>query len=543
VSYLETHTDRGVTQQEQLRPDQVPNSAGGFAWAVDDWSRLHRFLVLGSEGGSYYAGERELTRENIGALKACIAADGARTVRLVSEISDAGRAPRNDPAIFALAACAGLGDEQTRRAALDALPVVCRTGTHLFQFATFVQGFRGWGRQLRRAIAGWYASRDADAIAYQVVKYRQRNGWTHRDLLRLAHPGGRVGAGNPSSPVEPGLELLFAWICHGTVPVDGGELPRIVDGYLRAQQAGSARETAELVREHRLPREALKTEHLNAPVVWEALLEDMPLTAMIRNLATMTRIGVVAPGSLGTHRVIAELADDERLRKARIHPITVLAAHRTYAAGHGVRSSATWDPVVQVIDALDSAFYRAFGNVEPSGGRFLLALDVSGSMARGEVAGVPGLTPREASAAMALVTAATEPAYEVMGFSHTFVPLAISPRQRLADAVLAVSGLPFAATDCALPMLYALDRGREVDAFVVYTDSETWFGNIHPAVALQEYRRQSGIAARLVVVGMVANEFSIADPNDPGMLDVVGFDTAGFDTATPQLISDFAAGR
>jgi 60 kDa SS-A/Ro ribonucleoprotein len=36
---------------------------------------------------------------------------------------------------------------------------------------------------------------------------------------------------------------------------------------------------------------------------------------------------------------------------------------------------------------------------------------------------------------------------------------------------------------------------------------------------------------------MVANAFSIADPNDPGQLDIVGFDTA-----TPQLISDFARG-
>ena len=49
--------------------------------------------------------------------------------------------------------------------------------------------------------------------------------------------------------------------------------------------------------------------------------------------------------------------------------------------------------------------------------------------------------------------------------------------------------------------------------------------------------RLTGRTPRLVVVGMVSNGFSIADPNDPGMLDVVGFDTA-----TPQLISDFAAG-
>jgi 60 kDa SS-A/Ro ribonucleoprotein len=52
--------------------------------------------------------------------------------------------------------------------------------------------------------------------------------------------------------------------------------------------------------------------------------------------------------------------------------------------------------------------------------------------------------------------------------------------------------------------------------------------------ALQQYRARTGIAAKLVVVGMVSNGFSIADPDDVGMLDVVGFDTA-----TPAVIADF----
>jgi 60 kDa SS-A/Ro ribonucleoprotein len=116
-------------------------------------------------------------------------------------------------------------------------------------------------------------------------------------------------------------------------------------------------------------------------------------------------------------------------------------------------------------------------------------------------------------------------------------PLAISPRQRLDDVVKTVSNLPFGGTDCALPMLYAQAQELEIDTFAIYTDSETWAGSIHPAQALLDYRQASGIAARLVVVGMVSNGFSIADPADPGMLDVVGFDTA-----TPQLISDFAQG-
>jgi 60 kDa SS-A/Ro ribonucleoprotein len=175
-------------------------------------------------------------------------------------------------------------------------------------------------------------------------------------------------------------------------------------------------------------------------------------------------------------------------------------------------------------------------------------------MMGGCVAGVPGLSPRDASAALALVTAATETRYETVGFfagrsgwkSRTRMyqgyvdgisPLAISPRQRLDDVVRTVSNLPFGGTDCALPMLYALDREREIDTFAIYTDSETWAGNVHPVQALADYRRASCIDARLAVVGMVSNGFSIADPNDPGMLDVVGMDTA-----TPQLISDFARG-
>src|SRR5437868_3324769 len=64
------------TPQSQPIPGsgQVPNSAGGYAWAVDDWKRLSRFLILGSEGGSYYATERKLTVENAEAVRRCIQA-------------------------------------------------------------------------------------------------------------------------------------------------------------------------------------------------------------------------------------------------------------------------------------------------------------------------------------------------------------------------------------------------------------------------------------------------------------------------------------
>jgi 60 kDa SS-A/Ro ribonucleoprotein len=159
-------------------------------------------------------------------------------------------------------------------------------------------------------------------------------------------------------------------------------------------------------------------------------------------------------------------------------------------------------------------------------------------MTWGEIAGMPGITPAVGAAAMALVTAAVEPDHHILGFSHDLVPINISPRQRLDDVIRTIYSIPMGGTDCALPMLWAsrMQVRAEVDLFSVYTDSETWAGTIHPAQALTEYRQRSGINAKLAVVGMVSNEFSIADPADPGMLDVVGFDTA-----TPQVLSEFAA--
>jgi 60 kDa SS-A/Ro ribonucleoprotein len=522
MSYLKRHGTTPVPQSEPLRPDQVEDSAGGYVWAVDRWARLRRFLILGSEGGSYYAGERKLTLENIDALRECVMENPARVVVEATVISEKGRAPKNDQAIFALAYVVAHGDEEGKQLALDAMPRVCRTGTHLFQFVDLL---KAWGhltgRAKRRALERWYTGKDPDALAYQLVKYRERGGWTHRDLLRHFRPDHRP---------------IFEWVAQGTL---SSELPKMIEGFERAQRQGIGAEmTAKLVREYGLPREALNTDYLTEPVVWEALLEQgMPMTALIRNLGNMTRVGLLTPTSKATLTVVTQLSDDERLRKARVHPLAVLIALRTYASGRGFRGRGEWSPVPKIVDALDSAFYAAFGNVQPTGKRTLFGLDVSGSMSAGAIAG-SNLTPREGAAAMALVTASVEDRYECMAFSQGLTPFPISARERLDDVVARTMRMPFSGTDCALPILYATKAEREVDTFLVYTDSETWAGSVHPAQALAEYRRKSGIDARLVVVGMVSNGFSIADPNDAGMLDCVGFDTA-----TPELISAFARGE
>jgi 60 kDa SS-A/Ro ribonucleoprotein len=350
---------------------------------------------------------------------------------------------------------------------------------------------------------------------------------------------------------------VFHWMARGWESVGDAPHPDQVLAMIWAfERAKRLRERADvpllaaLIREYRLPHECVPTEMKRHPEIWEALLPEMGLTALLRNLGKLTEVGLLTDASQAERLVVARLTDGHALHAARVHPLQILVALRTYAQGRGEKGKLTWIPRARIVDALDAAFYLAFRAVRPTGARTLLALDVSGSMGCSLVAGMPGITPRVASAAMALLTAAIEPHHELVAFTNGsgrsmhqglgsgISRLTISPRSRLDQVVADLSGLPFGGTDCALPMIWAAKKRLPVDLFCVYTDSETWAGDVHPVQALREYRQKMGIGAQLVVVGMVSNGFSIADPNDAGMLDVVGFDTAA-----PAVIADFARGR
>jgi 60 kDa SS-A/Ro ribonucleoprotein len=518
---------RATPQTELARGDQVKNNAGGFVFGVSEETRLHRFLTIGTEGGTYYVNERELTRDNASVVTSMAKASNPHLIGQAVGVSRAGRAPRNDPALFALAAASGLGDERYRAAAFDQLPEVARTGHHIISFVKYMELFRGWGPQAVKGVGQWFMSKDPDALAYQLLKYKARDDWAQRDLLRLSHFG-RV-------PLTPEHRALFAYVMKGEA---GDGLALVVHASIAAHATRSVRGWEHIIRESdSLSWEMLPSEALNEPAVWHALIETgkLPQGALIRQLPRLTIIGLLKPGDSFTHQVAGMLAMPDRLIRARVHPIAVLIALKTYAGGHSLRGSGTWNPVPVISDGLDAAFYAAFSAVEPAGKRVMECLDVSGSMS-GPAGGLP-ISCREVVAAMAMVSVKTEPLATTWGFSRKIMPLDISPRRRLDDVVKTISGLPFDNTDCSLPMVHALKKGMPVDVFRVSTDSETWRGNIHPHQALENYRQATGIDARLQVVAITPTEFSIADPLDRRQLDV-----SGFDSAVPTLLASHARG-
>lgn len=544
-------TDAAVLDDVAARSTADPEGRGHIA--VGPWDRLRRFLVLGCDGGTYRVGPRELTRAHAAAVEACLAEDGLRVVAEVLAVRAAGRAPQPEPALLALALAAAAECDETRRAALAALPRVALTGPELFRFGAHAQALRGWGRGLRRAVGTWYNAKDPAALVDQALGHRPLNGWSHADLLRLGHPKAPTPAHN----------AVYKWLVDGDLlpgafddQHEGAALARLA-AFGRLQRETDPAAAARLIRAARLPRAAIPARLLGAAEVWAALLEELPLGVMLRHLGPMGRAGLLTAGSDATRTVADRLGDGARLREARVHPIAVLAATQAYARGLGDRTGASWPPVPAVIAALDAAFEAAIANVAPTGQRLRLALDVSPAMDATAVAGMPFVTARDVSAAMALVTARVEPDREIVAWGDRLVPVPIAPRDRLADVLATLRAIPSgpASTSSVLPIRDAMDSGAAVDAFVSYTagpmeDDPTTplpgrrksdVPEESPADVLAAYRTRTGIPARRATIALCARDLGLADPTDPtdpGHLDVIGFDPT-----TPSVLDAFVRGE
>ena len=562
TSSIATRSRQRSTPVTTPLPGQIENSTGGFVYKITPEDQFRRFLILGVEGGTYYATENDLTKRSFTCIKTCLDRNPVWAINEIVNVSTGGLALKNEPALFALATAAAHTDEETRQLALSRLSDVARTGTHLYHFVSYVTALRGLGRGLRRAISKWFTEKPADKLAYQVIKYQQRDGWSARDLLRIAHPtapskeheavfrwivGGIKATGKRSvglSLTDPKASQPARTAKHRGEAYKAADVreypsvkryvPELIEAFEEAKTA-STKDLVKLVTEKGLPREAVPTEKLDSIEVWEALLQGMPLTAMIRNLGKMSAIGLLKPLSAGSRLVTQRLSDREYLRKSRIHPVQVLIAHRVYEQGHGVKGSLTWSVVPSITAALDAAFYKTFDNVDPCGKPLLFGLDVSGSM-ESSAAGATALCACEVTAAFALVHASIEPACHVFGFANTFRELGIHKGMSLSEARSRTVAANFGSTDVSLAVQYAINNKIEVGGFVVMTDNEVNSGR-HLPQALKEYRQRFVRDARCVMVATTVTECSCVDPQDSLCLDI-----AGFDPSVPSVVSNFIRG-
>lgn len=502
------------------RTDMVQNNAGGYVFKVSDKEQLERFLLLGSEGGTYYVSENKLTLDNAQSIIKLILADGISVVNTVVNFATNRKAPRADASLFVLALAASHGDLETKKAAYAAISQVAYTATHLFTFLSNVQNLRGWSRGLRNGVAKWYTSKDAKTLSYQLVKYRSRNGFTHRDALRLAHP--------KTANVE--LNELFKYAVGKTTEAEVSN--KLIQTFGLAQKAKTAADLIPLIKEGQLTWEMVPTELLNDKEVLNVLVDFMPLTALIRNLNRFAYNGLTVGNNNFVKKVKARLSDAEAVKRAGIHPVMIINSMKTYEQGRGDKGSKTWEANQGVLDALSKTYELAVGSVVPTNKSILVAADVSGSMSHHNISGMT-MTASQVAQVLAVTMLKTEPNAEMINFDTALYKSKFGSRSSI-DEVMKYSA-EGGGTDCSLPIQYAIANSGNVkyDAIIILTDNETWAGQRHSLDLLREARKVNP-DIKIIEVAMIANPSTQFPADEKNLLRVVGFDNSVID-----LISKF----
>lgn len=108
-------------------------------------------------------------------------------------------------------------------------------------------------------------------------------------------------------------------------------------------------------------------------------------------------------------------------------------------------------------------------------------MDVSASMSQRVLGSI--LNASTVAAAMCMVVTRTEKDSYIVAFSDEMVPCTVTKDMTLQQVLMAMNQIPAGGTDCSLPMIWAQKMNTAADVFIVFTDNETFVGNVHPSVA------------------------------------------------------------
>lgn len=505
------------------------NEAGGYNFPTDVFENLKRFLILGADTQTFYVNKATQIDRFLDTVKEAVDADPLAVISLAVHASE--NAPRIGPAIFALAVATTSKDEQARSAALRSIPDVCRIPTHYFIMARYIRKLRGWSPQVSRAFNEYYLKTPHSKLAFHAIKYKQREGFSHRDLLRLCHP---------KAP-DKDRNDIFKFMVSGDLPdeFDPDIFSYIVGSKLIFEEE-SLQKALGLIKKYRLTEEMIP-DRFKTREVWGVLAPNMGQQAFLRNIVRMASHKYLDVGMWGSEglAVFLDKFSDQHIKRSRLHPIDFLKAYAAYQGGEfeGLGNNYEFNVHPKIKSTLWNGIYKSIGNVKPTGKTLCLAYDHSGSMEFPvDFAGVT-MAPSIMQVILGQLYTKTEANTFSVSFGTSLMKQAFDENSSFDEISNAIPKKG-EGTDCALPVKYLLQNNIMVDALIEFTDQMSWFGKGHTQAWIEEYRDRMNPDFRFVVFQMAPYESSIVDPKDPKSLGVVGLDASAFD-----LVSSFIRGE
>lgn len=499
----------------------VTTNQGGTAHTVNDLEFFRRFLFTGSSSNFYETGT-QITKDVFNNLfKLINDGHGMPMVNTIHEVTSKGLAPTMEYSLAALACIMQKGDVPTKSYIRSLFNEIVKTGSHLLSLVDYLKMFGSISSSQKKTICKWYEEKTPGQLEYQLLKYRNRSGWTHRDVMRQVHFN------------KESVNDIIRWAVRSDAPNDDRKL---IHAFIDIQKNQDIDNIVKHINEFGMTWEMIPTAALTDERVLRALSMTMPMTASMRYLNRFTIAGLTNDRDW-VQMMCNRLSNEHNVQRAKIHPLNAFVSMKTYADGRGVYGSNTWAPHRDITHAMNTMIDSSFKFVEKTNKKICIGLDVSGSM-QSRISGKP-VSSLEAAYLMVkgFLRGEGNQNVDVFGFSNHLLKFdsATIDHSSYNDLSL-IDRLPFGGTNPNLLIDYATEKGHHYDAFVFYTDNET--GNpVSVMESLREYRRKVNPNVKMIIHAFAMNHFSLGDGNDKNILNIAGLDASG-----PAITQSFIRG-
>jgi len=493
-------TSRGALQPAA----DVPNEAGGAAYALSPKHRLAQLAATGCLNNTFYAQAEDqldavlsLARE----VDPLFVAKTAVYARRAGHMKDM-------PAL--LAATLAVRDVPLLAKVFGR---VVDNGKMLRNFVQMLRsgavGRKSLGTRPKKLVQQWLL----EATEAQLLNAAVGNTPSLADVVKMVHP----------KPAEAWRAAWFAWLIDRPYALEA--LPPVTQAFERFK-----RDRTQDVPD--VPFQMLTALELDTQA-WAQIAQRGSWQMVRQNLNTFARHGVFALPGLA-EAVAAKLRDPLAVAKARVLPYQLMAAWK--AAGADV-------PHV-VKEALQDAMELALANVPQFEGRVVVCPDVSGSMSssvtghRGSATSTVRCIDVAALVAAAMLRRNADA--RVLPFETKVVSLQLNPRDSVMTNAAKLAAVGGGGTSCSAPLALLNREKAQADLVVLVSDNESW---ADPArgrgtATMQEWAvfKKRNPKARMVCIDIQPYATTQAQERDD-VLNIGGFSDEVF-----KLLAVYAAG-
>jgi len=359
---------------------------------------------------------------------------------------------------------------------------VIRIPSDLADFLTILEstGRGQGGRAVKRAVSS-FLNRVSE---YWAIKYNGRGrGFNLADAIATSHP----------KPKDEKQQAIFQYLLGREANMT--LIPQVA-AFEKLKSARSEAEKVDAIKEGRLPHEIVTGVGGLTQAVWDAVLKEMPIFALLRNLNTLSRADVL---DANRQFITEKFANKEVLGKSKILPFRFAKAFKEV--------SEPW-----VRDCMRSATELTFDNLPDLNGRTLIALDISGSMSGDYL---------ETGSVFAFAMYKKTKGNSLFYLFNTH---AMDAAPSLHDSILTQASRVSArgGTNTGSPISKLLDDGERVDNIIIITDEQQNTGSPF-YTQLAEYRRKVNKDTKAFVVDISPYKGAMVPKSDKNTFYIYGW--------------------